>query len=139
MGDPRRQRQSRCCVPLGARDDVDGSWKAAADARLAARTEEGKPFTGLLTGNTRADETIQGMVTSGGEPWDTAVAKMYEANDATFSLPANPADAEFKTALQDAVNAVLNGQSTPEEALQAAQKTAQSALDDAWTKLESED
>lgn len=115
------------------------AWKAAADARLAARTEEGKPFTGLLTGNTEADETIQGMVTSGGEPWDTAVAKMYEANDATFSLPANPADAEFKTALQDAVNAVLNGQSSPEEALQAAQKTAQSALDDAWAKLESED
>lgn len=115
------------------------AWQAAADARIAAREAEGKPFTGLLTGNGEADELIQGMVTSGGEPWDTAVAKMYEANESTFALPANPADAEFKAALQDAVNAVLNGQSTPRAALAAAQETAQKALDEAWTKLESED
>ena len=78
------------------------------------------------------------MVTSGGEPWDTAVAKMYEANDSTFALPANPADAEFKAALQDAVNSVLNGQATPEEALAEAQENAQTALDEAWAKLEAE-
>ena len=114
------------------------AWEAAADARIQAREEEGKPFTGILTGNAEADEIIQGLVTSGGEPWDTAVAKMYEANDSTFALPANPADAEFKSALQDAVNSVLNGQATPEEAMTAAQETAQSALDEAWAKLESE-
>ena len=114
------------------------AWEAAANARIAAREEEGKPFTGILTGNAEADELIQGMVTSGGEPWDTAVAKMYEANENTFALPANPADAEFKTALQDAVNSVLNGQATPDEAMAAAQETAQSALDEAWAKLESE-
>ena len=44
---------------------------------------------------------------------------MYEANENTFSLPANPADAEFKTAWQDAVNRVLNGQAEPQEALDA--------------------
>jgi multiple sugar transport system substrate-binding protein len=114
------------------------AWEAAANARLAVREEEGKPFTGILTGNAEADEMIEGMVTSGGEPWDTAVAKMYEANGATFALPANPADAEFKSALQDAVNSVLNGQATPEEAMTSAQETAQSALDEAWAKLESE-
>src|SRR5690606_25309206 len=74
------------------------AWEAAANARLEARTAEGKPFTGILTGNAEADEMIRGMTTSGGEPWDTAVAKMYEANENTFSLPANPADAEFKAA-----------------------------------------
>jgi len=114
----------------------DDAWEAAATARLEAREAEGKPFTGILTANVDADETIRGMVTSGGEPWDTAVAAMYDANDATFSLPANPADAEFTTAMQDAVNKVLNGQATPEEALAEAQETAQQALDEAWTDLD---
>ena len=114
------------------------AWQAAAEARLSAREDEGKPFTGILTGNAEADELIQGMVTSGGEPWDTAVAKMYEANESTFSLPANPADAEFKSAMQDAVNSVLNGEATPADALAAAQENAQKALDEAWSELESE-
>ncbi|WP_345801426.1 extracellular solute-binding protein [Microbacterium sp. AZCO] len=112
------------------------AWEAAANARIDARTKDGKPFTGILTGNADADTMIQGMVTSGGEPWDTAVKKMYEANNNTFALPANPADAEFTTAMQDAVNSVLNGQAKPEDALKKAQKTAQDALDKAWAKLD---
>jgi multiple sugar transport system substrate-binding protein len=112
------------------------AWQAAADARLAVREEEGKPFTGILTGNTIADEEIRGMVSSGGEPWDSGIEAMYEANDNTVSLPANPADAEFEQAMQDAVNSVLNGEATPEEALAEAQETAQQALDEGWEKLE---
>jgi multiple sugar transport system substrate-binding protein len=115
------------------------AWQAAADARLALREEEGKPFTGILTGNTDADESIREMVTSGGEPWDSGVEAMYEANDHAVSLPANPADAEFEQAMQDAVNSVLNGEATPEEALAEAQATAQEALDEGWEKLESRD
>jgi multiple sugar transport system substrate-binding protein len=115
------------------------AWQAAAEARLAVREDEGKPFTGILTGNSVADEEIRGMVTSGGEPWDSGVEAMYEANDHTFSLPANPADAEFEQAMQDAVNSVLNGEATPEEALAEAQETAQQALDEGWEKLESAD
>jgi multiple sugar transport system substrate-binding protein len=115
------------------------AWQAAADARLAVREEEGKPFTGILTGNSVADEEIQAMVTSGGEPWDSGVAAMYEANDHTVSLPANPADAEFEQAMQDAVNSVLNGEAAPEEALAEAQETAQQALDEGWENLESDE
>jgi multiple sugar transport system substrate-binding protein len=115
------------------------AWQAAAEARIEARDAEGKPFTGILTGNAAADAMISDMTTSGGEPWDTAVAKMYEANDNTFALPANPADAEFKAAMFDAVNSVLNGEATPEEALAAAQATAQEALDAGWAELEEED
>ncbi|MBW9111562.1 ABC transporter substrate-binding protein [Microbacterium ureisolvens] len=111
------------------------AWQAAAEARIEAREAEGKPFTGILTANAKADQMIRDMTTSGGEPWDTAVAKMYEANDSTFSMPANPADAEFKTAMFDAVNAALDGKATPADALADAQKEAQSALDDAWSKL----
>lgn len=114
------------------------AWEAAGNARLEARSADGKPFTGLLTANTEADELLRGMVTSGGEPWDSAVTAMYEANDATFSLPANPADAEFTTAMQDAVNSVLNGQATAGDALASAQETAQAALDEAWAKLDDE-
>lgn len=126
------------CRFARAMTSVD-AWEAAANARLEAREAEGKPFTGILTGNAEADAMIRDMTTSGGEPWDTAVAKMYESNDATFSLPANPADAEFRTAMFDAVNAVLNGQATPEEALGTAQEKAQKALDEAWADLEEGD
>jgi multiple sugar transport system substrate-binding protein len=114
------------------------AWQAAADARLEARSAEGKPFTGILTGNTEADAAIRDQVSSGGEPWDSAVAAYYEANEHTFSLPANPADAEFTQALQDAVNAVLNGQAGAQEALDDAQRNAQEALDEAWASLDGE-
>ncbi|WP_043497063.1 ABC transporter substrate-binding protein [Georgenia sp. SUBG003] len=118
--------------------EVD-SWVAAAEARKSLRAEEGKPFTGVLTGNEAADEAVRELVEpSGDEVWDAGVTAMYEANDNTFSLPANPADAEFETAWQDAVNSVLNGQAQPQEALDAAQETAQAALDEAWQKWEQE-
>jgi multiple sugar transport system substrate-binding protein len=124
------------CRWAKAMTEVD-SWLAAAEARKELRTAEGKPFTGLLTGNTVADEAVRDLVEpSGNEVWDSAVEVMYEANDNTFSLPANPADAEFKSAWQDAVNRVLNGQAQPAEALAAAQTEAQSALDEAWASWE---
>ncbi|CPU65711.1 Uncharacterised protein [Mycobacteroides abscessus] len=73
------------------------------------------------------------------QPWQDAIDAMYEANDATFALPANPADNEFETAWQDAVNRVLNGQQEPAEALAQAQDEAQKALDDAWARWDEED
>lgn len=122
------------CRFARAMTSVD-AWQAAAEARIEARKADGKPFTGILTANAKADQMIHDMTTSGGEPWDTAVSKMYEANDNTFSMPANPADAEFKSAMFDAVNAVLDGKAEAKDALADAQKAAQSALDDAWAKL----
>lgn len=115
------------------------TWLAAANARLELREEEGKPFTGVLTGNEEADAAIRELVTSSGsEQWDSAVEAMYLANDNTFALPASPADAEFKTAMFDGVNRVLNGQATPQESLDQAQEEAQAALDEAWAKLDEE-
>ena len=111
------------------------SWVKAAEERVRLRKQEGGIFTGLLTGNADADEQIRALVTSSGDPkWDTAVEKVYEANDNTFSLPANPAGEEFETAWQDAVNRVLNGQQEPDEAMKQAQDEAQKALDDAWSE-----
>jgi multiple sugar transport system substrate-binding protein len=115
--------------------DVD-SWVAAANARVAKREADGKPFTGVLTGNKTADEKIKALVKpSGSDQWDSAVDAMYLANDHTFSLPANPADAEFTTIWQDAVNRVLNGQSDPQASLDTAQADAQKALDKAWADI----
>ncbi|WP_043629375.1 ABC transporter substrate-binding protein [Nonomuraea candida] len=108
------------------------SWKAAARARIDERAAEGKPFTGILTGNVRADAEIRKMITPGGEPWDSGVKAVYEANDHAFSMPANPADKEFEEAWQGAVNRVLNGQEQPRAALDRAQREAQAALDKAW-------
>ena len=115
------------------------AWLEAAQARVDLRAEEGRLFTGLLTGNVEADEQIREMVpTDAPEPWLSAINSMYEANDAAFSLPANPADAEFKTAWQDAVNRVLNGQATPQESLDQGQEEAQAALDEAWATWDDE-
>jgi multiple sugar transport system substrate-binding protein len=116
------------------------SWMAAAEARASAREEEGLVFTGVLTGNEEADEQIRDELvpSDAPEPWAGAIEAMYEANDGAFTLPANPADAEFKTAWQDAVNRVLNGQQEPAEALAQAQEEAQAALDEAWATWDEE-
>ncbi|WP_322097933.1 ABC transporter substrate-binding protein [Nakamurella alba] len=110
------------------------TWMQAAKARADDRAANGLVFTGLLTGNTVADEQIRDTYVT--EPtstvWGTAISAMYEANAHTFGLPANPADAEFKAAWQDAVNRVLNGQQEPADALAQAQREAQAALDTAW-------
>jgi multiple sugar transport system substrate-binding protein len=113
------------------------SWVKAAEERVRLRKEEGGTFTGLLTGNIDADEQIRKLVQpSGKATWDSAVEAVYEANEHTFSLPANPAGEEFETAWQDAVNRVLNGQQKPAEAMAQAQEEAQTALDEAWAEWE---
>jgi multiple sugar transport system substrate-binding protein len=113
------------------------SWIAAANARIDLREAEGKPFTGLLTANREADDAIRALVAPAGDSrWDSAVEATYLANENTFSLPANPADAEFTTAWQDAVNRVLNGQASAEESLARAQTEAQKALDAAWAEFD---
>ncbi len=115
------------------------SWIKAAQARIKLRAKDGGLFTGLLTGNAEADQQIHDLIEpSGDEKWDSAVEAIYEANDHTFSMPANPAGEEFEAAWQDAVNRVLNGQQDPQSALEQAQKNAQQALDDAWAEWDNQ-
>ncbi|MFC7406196.1 extracellular solute-binding protein [Georgenia alba] len=112
------------------------TWLEAAQERHDMRAESGQLFTGLLTGNSEADDMIREQLVpdDAPEPWASAIDAMYEGNDHTFSFPANPADAEFKTAWQDAVNRVLNGQAEPQESLEQGQEEAQAALDEAWAE-----
>jgi multiple sugar transport system substrate-binding protein len=115
------------------------SWVKAAQERIRLRNKDGGLFTGLLTGNTEADQQVRDLMKPVGDPkWQSAIDATYVANEHTFALPANPAGEEFKTAWQDAVNRVLNGQQEPEAALAQAQKEAQAALDEAWGKWDSQ-
>lgn len=115
------------------------SWVAAAEARVAARKKDGGLFTGVLTANEDADEKIEAMApTDGDDVWSQAVAATYEANDHTFSMPANPAGDEFEQAWQDQVNQVLTGDKEPAEAMADAQEAAQQALDEAWASWDDE-
>ncbi len=112
------------------------AWEAAAQFRADKRAAEGTTFTGVYTGNKLADEIVFGkiMQPSGSEVFDKAVKVLVAAQDNAFSMPANPAGAEFKQAWQDAVNRVLAGQQTAAEALAQAQQEAQDALDKAWSR-----
>lgn len=113
------------------------SWMKAAQARASAREKAGKPFTGLFTGNQQADAQIKDKFVKADNStnWGRAVDASYQANEASFAYPSNPAGAEFKAAWQDAVNKVINGQDDPQSALTKAQQVAQKALDDGWAQL----
>lgn len=110
------------------------TWYAAAQARAEQRAADGATYTGTYTGNLVADERIFGELVqdSGNANFDEAVDVILTAQEHAFSVPANPAGAEFRQAWTDAVNRVLNGEQTAEEALAQAQEEAQSALDEAW-------
>jgi multiple sugar transport system substrate-binding protein len=136
-GIPKGSKNPEAACRFAKTMTMTSSWVKAAEARVKKRGSEGGMFTGVLTGNTEADEKIRAMVKpSGDAKWDQAVEATYTANDHTFSLPANPAGEEFETAWQDAVNRVLNGQQSPEEAMAQAQKEGQKALDEAWAEWE---
>lgn len=110
------------------------TWYAAAQERANIRAEAGTTYTGTYTGNLLADERIFGELVqpSGNEAFDHGVEVILEVQDASFSIPANPAGAEVRQAWIDAVNRVLNGEQTAEDALSQAQEEAQAALDEAW-------
>ena len=111
------------------------SWVKAAEERVRLRGEGGGMFTGVLTGNSEADDEIEAMIEpSDDDTWNQAVAMTYEANEHTFAMPALPAGEEFEAAWQDGVNRVLNGQMEPEESMARAQEEAQKALDEAWAE-----
>ena len=63
--------------------------------------------------------------------FDAAVQLLVDVQEHAFTLPASPAGAEVNQALTDAINRVLTGTQTPEQALQRAQQEAQAALDEA--------
>jgi multiple sugar transport system substrate-binding protein len=106
------------------------AWMAAARARLATVKKNQTAFTGLHTGNEVADHKIMDTLYHPDDSqWSKALGTVSDAEDHSFSLPASPAGAAFQKAWNDAINRVLAGQQSPKQALDQAQKEAQSALD----------
>ncbi len=110
------------------------AWIRAAQKRAELRAESGAINTGVYTGNVVADEEIfTNIVTEiENETFQNGVDVILSVQENAFAIPANPAGNEFRQAWMDAVNRVLNGEQTAEEALNQAQEEAQAALDAAW-------
>jgi multiple sugar transport system substrate-binding protein len=109
------------------------SWVAAAKVRFNAQKARNRPFTGVYTANTVADRRIyEDIYQKMGNPqFDNAVSLLVNMRRYGFTIPASPAGAEFQQAWMDAVNRVLSGSQTPKQALDQAQKEAQTAIDKA--------
>ena len=108
------------------------TWLAAAKNRAAIRKSKNQPYTGISTGNAVADKLIYDQTyTPINKYFDQAVKKVLDVQRFSFGIPASPASAEFKQAWNDAVTRVLEGKQTPKQALDQAQKEAQSAINKA--------
>jgi multiple sugar transport system substrate-binding protein len=99
--------------------------------RLIARraANPARAFTGLYTGNSRADlrifqDVYQAM---GNRQFDDAVQKLYTVPRFAFALPPSPASSEINQAMLDGINRALNGQQSPKAALDQAQREAMDA------------
>jgi multiple sugar transport system substrate-binding protein len=105
------------------------TWVKAADKRKALYAKKNQYWTGLFTANAQADAKIDQP--TAGEPaeWANALKTVLDVQDSAFGIPASPAGAAVQTAWTNAINRVLQGSQSPQQALAQAQKEAQSALD----------
>lgn len=110
--------------------DAD-TWVTAARERRDALQADGGYYLGTYTANEEADATIAAEVFEPtGVAWlDQAVAVIQQVQGAAVIVPPSPAGQEVRTAYQDAVNRVLNGEQDPQTALSQAQQEAQAAID----------
>ncbi|GHH75924.1 sugar ABC transporter substrate-binding protein [Streptomyces sulfonofaciens] len=133
-GSPHPQKACRFITAMTSPD----TWVTAARAKARDIRKDGSPYTGDFTGNKVADRRIHDEVwkPTGNAAFDEAARQLYAAQDHAFSVPANAAGTEFRKAWQSAVNNVLSGEQSPEEALDEAQQRAQSALDRGNTERE---
>jgi multiple sugar transport system substrate-binding protein len=112
---------------------ADTSWLAVAKERFDLRKRQGRAFTGLYTAKTTADVKIYEDIYQpmGNKDFDDAVSLLVRAPRYAFAVPLSPASTEFRQAWVDAINRVLEGRQSPRQALDQAQREAQSAIDKA--------
>jgi multiple sugar transport system substrate-binding protein len=129
---PRGSKQPELACLWATTMTSTETWMKAAQGRAKADRAAGQAFTGLYTANSEADRRILEEVYEPVDPaFDDAVKLLVDVQEDAFALPASPAGAEFNRAMQDAINRVLEGRQTPEEALTRAQREAQDAIDSA--------
>ena len=110
------------------------TWLAAAKERIALYKREHYVFTGLQTGNQKADAAIAALFkaqTPSSSPWYQPVIEAYNVEKDSFAMPVSPASEAVATAWQQAVQSVVQGHATPAQALNQAQSQAQNAIDTA--------
>jgi len=107
------------------------TWVAAAKASKADREKGGGVYTGTFTANEEADEIIFDEVyePTGHESLDEVTQVVLDVQDVAIADPLSPAAAEIKKAWEDAALRVLEGEQTPQEALDRAQQEAEAALE----------
>jgi multiple sugar transport system substrate-binding protein len=126
---PRGSRdQDLACRWMKAMTSVE-AWTTVARNRLNARRRVGQAFTGLYTGNTRADLRIYEDVYQpmGNRQFDEAVQRLYTAPRFAFALPPSPASSEINQAMIDGINRALEGRQSARAALNQAQREAMAA------------
>jgi multiple sugar transport system substrate-binding protein len=136
------QGGSTWVIPKAAKNPTDAckfaktmtsvsTWLAAAKERAAKVAKANQPFTGLFTANAVADQAIYTQVFKPVKKW-TQWANTYKTllnvQRYSFNVPVSPAGEEVQTAWTNAVNRVLQGQQSPQQALDQAQKEAQAAI-----------
>jgi multiple sugar transport system substrate-binding protein len=110
------------------------TWVAVANIRKAAYAKKNQYWTGLFTANAKADALINKPTAGEPKRWASIINTVENAEHYSFALPASPASAQFNTAWTNAVNRVLQGQQTPTQALDQAQKEAVAAIKAATKK-----
>lgn len=110
------------------------TWMAAARDRIALYKNKHYVFTGIQTGNRVADAGILKLfeqITPKSSPWYQPVVESYNVEKYSFTVPTSPAGEAVQNAWTNAVASVVQGHSTPKQALDQAQSTAQSAINQA--------
>jgi multiple sugar transport system substrate-binding protein len=107
------------------------AWLSAAKQRYDARKRTGATFMGLYTANAEADRKILEDIyqSFGKEQFDRAVRVLVAAGRFGFEMPPSPGGAQIVDATVAAIQRALNGQQTPKQALDQAQREAQRAID----------
>lgn len=110
------------------------AWEAAGDARAATLEETpGAINAGLFTGAPAADDAIRETYVgdSGNAGFDQTIATYYDAVTSGQTFGSSPAGQQIEAELANAVQSVLLGDKTPEDALADAQEAAMRAYDQA--------
>lgn len=110
------------------------AWQAAAEARAATTEAEPERLginAGLFTGSPESDMTIrENFASAEGYPgYQEAIETYYDVAAEGTSLGGSPAGQQIQTELQNAMQSILLGDSSAEEALATAQQAAQRAYD----------
>ena len=130
---------SAWAIPKGSKNAADAckwaktmtataTWIAAAKNRIELRKAKDRFFTGLRTANIVADRAIFKLYKGTNQWFNQNVRTLNGVMPYSFSIPASPASAEFQTAWMNAVTRVLQGQQSPSQALNQAQKEAVKAI-----------